>query len=906
MGIAGASDLQYSTFLGGDSLLDTGQGITIDDAGYAYVTGQAYYGFPFTPGAFDTTIEGDDTDGYVVKLTPDGTDLVYATFIGGNEFEYSGGIEVDASGHVYITGNTHSLDFPTTPGALDDTVDGEIESFITKLNPTGTALIYSTLLGGNDYDFGQELDIDEAGFVYATGTTSSTDFPISSNAVDQQNELGEAYVVKLNPDGTELIYATYLGGAIGDSAFDIAVDGQGNAYVAGRTISPDFPVTEGAFDTTYDGGEGFVAKLSPDASSLIYATFIGGSLSDQVQAIALDGAGNAFLAGDTASPDFPVTAGAFDESCTECGPSPTYSDVFVSKLAADGSSLIYSSYLGGSTYDHGLNIAVSEAGSAYITGYTYSSDFPTTEGAFDTVCESCDEWPARSDAFITRVNPSGTALVYSTFLGGNGSNGDRGGDITVDHTGNVYVVGTAGSSDFPTTEGAVDSTQEGFDAFVAKLTTGSDEPELDPVPIHDCGPTPLGEITVGNTPRGVAVDSTRHRVYVANFGGDSVSVIDSTTNAVLQTITGITAANGLAYDATNNIIWVSNYSLNTLTPIQANSDASDFTILSSIDVGSGPWGVTHDPVHNNVYVANSESDSVTVVDAAQLTVSATLTGTLNRPFHLAANPQTGKVYVANSGHNSVSVIENTSVSHAVPLWDSGSAYGIAVDETRDLIYIATVHTNRIVTLGWLNEQPDQFLGWVSFQRGHNRSRPLPLRAIAVNPEIGPWYDGGHLWATTATSDGSEADQALLIPKGWPGYFHVPFPQNVDANPTEGVAIDRITQRVYISSGDTPGTVTVTGDHANICWGMYPAALPNEASQNETDQINIDVFSVAELTQSDVTGDDQINIFDLTFIASRYNSDDIRADINNDGSVDIFDLTIVAGNYGRRHPKLNQE
>jgi len=903
--IAGTSDLLYSTFLGGEGLLETGLALTVDADGYAYVTGQAYPGFPFTPGAFDTNIDGTENDGFVAKLSPDGTSLVYATFIGGSEFEYSRGIQVDSSGNAYITGNTHSPDFPTTPGTLGKTLEENgTDTFIAKLNPTGTALIYSTLLGGNEGgDFGWDLAVDEAGYVYATGTTSSTDFPVTPGAFDQTNELNEAYAVKLNPDASALIYATFIGGMNGDYGYDIAVNAQGNAYIGGWTVSPDFPVTPGAFDTEYNQIEGYVAQLNADGSDLVYATYIGGGMSDYVYAVGLDAAGNIYLTGHTASADFPVTAGAFDTACTECGPSPTYSDGYVAKLNPTGSALIYASYLGGNTYDYGNDIAVSASGSAYVTGYTNSADFPTTAGAFDTTCESCAE-SKRSDAFVTRVNSGGTGLVYSTFLGGR-NGGDRSEGLAIDTAGNVYVVGTASSPEFPTTVGAFDTTLEGMDAFAAKLFTGSDEVEPEPtptptIPEHTCGPTPLGEITVGDTPRGVAVDSSRKRVYVANFGSNSVSVIDTGTNTVQQTITGIPSANGLAYDSTHNIIWVTNYAQNSLTPIQANSDATGFTVLQSIAVGTGPWGVVYQPAHNTVVVANSEDSSVSVVNATDMTVTATLTETFNHPYHLAANPATGKVYVANTGQNSVSVIEGTTVSKSVPLWDSGRAYGIAVDETRNMIYVATVQTNRIVALGWANNQPDQFLGWASFQRGFNRHRPLPLRAIAVNPQIGPTFDGGHLWATTATGDGSEANQLLMIPKGWSSYFHIPFPTDVDANPTEGIAIDRTTNRVYASSGTSPGMITVVGDHSDVCPGIYAA------SDSDQHEFSLDVFSLDQFTRSDITGDGLIDIFDLTFIASRYNSTIAEADINGDGLVDILDLTVVAGNYGQHHPKFNAE
>jgi hypothetical protein len=229
----------------------------------------------------------------------------------------------------------------------------------------------------------------------------------------------------------------------------------------------------------------------------------------------------------------------------------------------------------------------------------------------------------------------------------------------------------------------------------------------------------------------------------------------------------------------------------------------------------------------------------------------------------------------------------------VPLYDSLQPYGIAVDETRNLVYVATVATNRIVAIGTLHDVPDQFLGWVSFQRGFSRHRPLPLRAIAINPDIGPSYDGGHLWATTATTDGSELNQALLIPKGWSGYFHVPLPQNISDNPSDGIAVDRVNDRVYVSSGTSSGIVTVIGDHDNQCPGVFPATAPDD-----TGGFSLDIFSREALASGDATGDGLVDIFDLAYIAARYDSADYTADVNGDGLVNIFDLTMAASRYGQ--------
>ncbi|MCB0168660.1 MAG: hypothetical protein KDI79_30820, partial [Anaerolineae bacterium] len=463
------------------------------------------------------------------------------------------------------------------------------------------------------------------------------------------------------------------------------------------------------------------------------------------------------------------------------------------------------------------------------------------------------------------------------------------------------------SPDFPISANAFDASYGGSpeDAFVTKLATLSSTPTPEPVPAHSCAPTALGTITVGQEPRGLAVDSPRERVYVANYGSDSVSVIDSRTNTVLKTIAGITAATGISHDPHHNIIWVTNSSTNQVTPIQANAEATAFTVLPAIAVGESPWGVTYDPIHNYIYVANSLSDSVTIIDADSRVEVTTLSGSFLRPFHLAANPVTGKVYVVNFGGpgHSVAVLNGTSVSSVVSLYDSKEPYGLAIDETRNLVYIATVEPHRIVVIGPANGRLDQFLGWAAFHRGFgNPNRPVPMRVLAVNPTIGPAGDGGHLWATTTTADGSEANQALMIPKGWTSYFNQPFAQDVGTYPADGIAIDRATNRVYVSSGFAPGSVTVIGDHATLCadvWSKIAADEPPQVSPDpDGPQIGVEIFRADETGDKagDINGDGQVNLLDLVMAASLFGSDAPEADVNQDGTVDVIDLTIIAGNF----------
>jgi YVTN family beta-propeller protein len=888
--IAATSDLIYSTFLGGLGDLDAGRDIDVDDSGHAYVTGQAYPGFPATPGAFDTSVDGFDSDAFVVKLNAGGSGLDFATFVGGSDFDTAWSIDVDEAGQATIAGYTLSPDFPTTPGAFESGQAGTANAFVVKVNETGTALSYAALLGGSNDDFGMAVAVDAAGSAYVTGFTPSPDFPTTPGAFDTTLAVWyDIYIAKLTPDGSDLAYSTLVGGNNAEYTFGIALDSAGSAYVTGYTHSTDFPTTPGALDTSYDEQETIVVKVSPDGSELAYSTFLGGTGTEYGSSIALDGAGSAYVTGSVRSTDFPVTAGAFDTSYNN-EVNDFVGDAFVAKLNPGGSGLVYATYLGSIGDELGEGITVDEAGSAYVTGYTTSVSFPTTSDAFAPTCGNC----VFPHGFVAKLNGSGTAVIYGTFLGSE-DGFDRVYDVAVDSTHRVYVSGTTSSSGFPVTTGAFDISLGGFsDAFIAKLAAEGEDTEPSTIPDHNCAPTPLGTISVGNTPRGVAVDAARERVYVANFGSDSVSVIDSSTHTVIDTITGLSGATGLALDAARNLLWVTGYSSNEVTPIQIDDAATSFTPGTAIAVGQGPWGVAYDPVFDYVYVANSLGSSVSVIDVSIRAVVASITNGFNQPFHLAANPTTGKVYAANFGGHHVTVLQDNAVVGFVELYDSGQPYGIAVDEVRNQVYLATVGPARIVALGTVGGVEDKFQGWAAFYRGFgNRNRPLPLRAIAINPQVGPFGDGGHIWTTTATVDGSEQNQALFIPKGWSGYFHAPLAQNVQENPSDGVAIDRTTNRVYVTSGTNPGVVSVIGDHANVCPGAAPASVPDG-----TNDFDFELYNRATLTGGDVTGDGKIDLFDLTFVAARYNSSDPLADITGDGQVDISDITIVAGNYGQ--------
>jgi hypothetical protein len=409
--------LVYSTFIGGSNF-DFGRGIAIDAAGNAYLTGQTKSAnFPTTGNAFDRSFNVDTCprcgidqyDAFVTKLNATGSALVYSTFLGGFDIDDGLGIAVDAAGSAYVTGETGSSNFPVRAGSFDTTRNGAFDAFVTKLNAAGSALVYSTFLGGTAVEFGTRVAVDTAGRAFVVGSTSSAEFPTTAGAFDTTaNGAFDVFVTKLNAAGSALLYSTFLGGQGFDSGSGLAIDAAGNAYVSGAAGSTDFPTTPGAFDTLPDGGSAFVTKVNAAGSELVYSTVLDGTSSEGANAIVLDAAGNAWVTGITSSADFPVTVAAVDPSFNGVA------DAFVAELSADGSTLLYSTYLGGMQSDGGDDIARDSSGDIYIAGHTYSIDFPTTAGAFDTVFNG-DPSIFWGDGFVTKLaTDTGTSTPPST------------------------------------------------------------------------------------------------------------------------------------------------------------------------------------------------------------------------------------------------------------------------------------------------------------------------------------------------------------------------------------------------------------------------------------------------------------------------------------------------------------
>ncbi len=404
--------------------------------------------------------------------------LLYSTYLGGIGTDIAYAIAVDHNGNAYVAGQTYSPNFPTTRGAFEVACAGKAqdlctkngEAFVAKLNHAGTALVYSTYVGGTGGDIASGITVDSSGNAYVTGQTASKNFPVTSGAFQKtcagKNRCGKrgiAFVTKLNSKGSALVYSTYLGGSGTDWGGSIVLDKTGNAYVTGATTSTDFPVTPGAMQITCADyrcslGDAFVTKLNPTGSALVYSTFLGGAAIDYGRAIAVDSAGNAYITGGTASDNFPVTPGAFQ---TVCGDSQcALTDAFVAKLNPTGSALVYSTLVGGNNYDIGTDIVLDSGDNAYVVGWTGSNDFPTMNPLQGYNAGG-------GDAFITKLNATGSALIFSTYLGGNGQ--DNGNGIALDSAGNVYVVGTTASTNFPTVNPLQAVNNGDANCFIAKI-----------------------------------------------------------------------------------------------------------------------------------------------------------------------------------------------------------------------------------------------------------------------------------------------------------------------------------------------------------------------------------------------------------------------------------------------------
>lgn len=391
---ASGTALVYSTYLGGSGY-DRSEGIALDPDGNTYVVGTTdSANFP-TRAPVQQHLGGDG-DAFVTKLNPSGSGLVYSTYLGGSGLDWATGVSVGPNGRkAFVTGNTESTNFPTK-NAFRTSLAGKGDAFVAKLKQGGSALAYSTYLGGSRLDEARSIAVDAAGDAYVGGYTASSDLPATRALQPAKAGFldGWAGRLRIAPLGTvRLVYLTYLGGDGDDFVAGVAVDGSGNAHLAGDTTSSDLPV-EGALQPVIGGGvDAFVTKLGP-AGDLVYSTYLGGSSNDEANGVTVDRRGSAYVTGGTSSSDFPITDAAqpANNGAQDC---------FVTKLKPSGAALKYSTYLGGAGPDVPYAIAVDPLGGAYVTGVTFSPNFPTTAGSFQPVAPST---VGGFDSFVTKLS----------------------------------------------------------------------------------------------------------------------------------------------------------------------------------------------------------------------------------------------------------------------------------------------------------------------------------------------------------------------------------------------------------------------------------------------------------------------------------------------------------------------
>jgi hypothetical protein len=501
--------LVYCGFIGGNGD-ESAAAIAVDSSGSAYIagfTGSNEASFPVTAGPdLDYNL---NFDAFIAKVNSSGSGMVYCGYIGGAGDDYALGVALDGSGNAYIAGNTFSTEysFPVTVGPDRTFNDWMSESygdaFVAKVNSTGSGLVYCGYIGGTAADVARGIAVDDAGCAYVTGETSSRQgsglFPVKVGPDLTHNGNDDAFVAKVNNTGSGLVYCGYIGGSDNDRAMGVAVDAGHSAYLAGYTDSASgtFPGKVGP-DLTHNGDDdAFVAKVGPSGESLVYCGYIGGWMSDRAMGIAVDGNGNAYITGTTASPEttFPVAVGP-DLTLGSEG----FSDGFVAKVNSTGSGLVYCGYVGGAGHDYGQGVAVDIAGNACLAGYTWS-----TEATFPVAVGPDLTYNGNRDAFVAKVNPGGTGFVYCGFIGG--ASADSANGIAVDETGNVFVSGETESPEitFPVAIGP-DLSFNGFprDAFVAKISCP------DKVMISGkvlAGGSPLSGVVMAGLPENPQTDS---------------------------------------------------------------------------------------------------------------------------------------------------------------------------------------------------------------------------------------------------------------------------------------------------------------------------------------------------------------------------------------------------------------
>ncbi len=628
----------------------------------------------------------------------------YSTYLGGTGGEFLYAIAADSSGNAYITGYTTATNFPTTTGSYLPTYPSGATSdvFVTKMNPTGTALVYSTFLGGSLSGSGHGIAVDSSGNVFVDGYTTSSDFPVTSGAYESFAPNGGVFLSELDPTGSSLLYSTYLAGNGSDNAVALALDANENAYVLGRTTSTNFPNVN-AYQTSNntnmanpDAGTAFLSRMDFTQSPplLRYSTYLGGTAAEFPTSVAVDANYNAYFTGSTESSDFPVTQNAYLGALNN-----QYGDAFIAHIdttQAGGSSLVYATYFGGSsngsgtTFDTGGGIAVAPNAVAVVVGYTYSNAFPLTGNALERSSNA-----PNAKAFLSRMDTSltsspATALLYSTYWGG--STSDLAFAATTDSTGNIYMTGATSDTDFTVTLGAPMSTYPGRES--AFLT------EFDPAGTAVLFSTYWGGgVGAGNAAYGVAVDSaTPPNVY---FDGVTATNFPTTAGAFQTTFNATNggsdgfvvkmspgAAAGVFASPTN--LSFGNQGINSSSSAQnvslINNTSSALNNIAITFTGANPADFTQTNTCGETSTTNG-----TLAAFSTCTISVTFT-----PTNTGADSAT--MNIADSATTSPQLVTLSGTGTAVAVSPSSLSFGNQTQNTASAAQTVTLTNNGTTAL----------------------------------------------------------------------------------------------------------------------------------------------------------------------------------------------------------------
>jgi hypothetical protein len=454
--------MNYSTYFGGSGNT-TVTSVAFDSYGNAILAG--WTTATDLPANGTRTKSGGSVDAFVAKLSGTGNQIVWCTYLGGSGDDRAFGVAVDSVNNVYVTGWTQSSNFPLV-GAIQSKLSGGRDAFVTKLNSTGTAILYSTYLGGSNYDQGNAIAVDSTGAAYITGDTESTNFPTLNAYQSAYGGQQDVFIAKLNAAGSTLVFSTYLGGRAIDHGTAIALDANKNVYVTGSTYSPNFPV-ENATQPVIGGGEdAFLTELGSAGNALVFSTYIGGSggtpgLEECGNAVAVDVSGNVYVAGVTSSVNFPTTSGAYQATLASGG---AEAHGFAWKINS-AKALIYSTYLAGTNMDQVNAVAADPAGNAYLVGATSSSNFPIVRPI-----SNGGALLGLTNAFLLKLNSTGSGLIFGSFLGG--STSDTANGVAVDARQNILIGGVSSSGDFPVVNAAQSYSNAALSGFVTRVVSG--------------------------------------------------------------------------------------------------------------------------------------------------------------------------------------------------------------------------------------------------------------------------------------------------------------------------------------------------------------------------------------------------------------------------------------------------